>query len=180
METVEQTYARALEILSEFSIPEELLHVLGPDERPCKRIGEHSCSDGHYFGNNESFYRATYCVHFTRAFAEVTRIEVRQEFNADELRGRLKPHISLQKWSKTKVADDPIPFGYIKMVFTRTSHICSFESCKKEISEKSNALVHYADGVTTWQGYMGHYHPKCYEKACLVDGSLPSTTEETE
>ena len=93
METVEQTHDRTTAILKEFSIPEEMLRVLGPNERPLHHSGQRSYSDGHYYTHNvtkiSSYYRATYCVHATRSF-EVVSVEVRQDFDAEKLHNTLK------------------------------------------------------------------------------------------
>lgn len=145
METVQQAHERAAALLREFSVSDEVLRVLGLDERPRNRMGEFGRSDGRYYGNNQSYYRATYCVHATRRFERVTSVEVRQNFDADKLRGVLK-HVTdlgaMLARLAAREAENPTPFGYAKSVRTRKPHSCSLKSCAVEIPAESDVIVH--------------------------------------
>ena len=182
METVEQTRDRAIAILREFSVTDEVLRVLGPDERPLNRMKEFGHSDGRYHGNNQSYYRATYCVHASRRFERVTSVEVRQNFDTDKLRGVLK-HVTdmgtMLARLAAREAENPTPYGYTKIVRTRKPHPCSHKSCAVEIPAKSDVVVHSSgdQNQPSRYDYRRHFHPNCYEQARLEDRHLPPLAE---
>lgn len=182
METVEQTHDRAAAILREFSVTDEVLRVLGPDERPRNRMREFGHSDGRYHGNNQSYYRATYCVHASRRFENVTSVEVRQDFDGGRLRGVLKHVTDMGKTLArlaAREAENPTQFGYTKVVRTRKPHACSLKSCAVEIPAKSDVVVHSGGDPNepSRYDYRRHYHPNCYEQARLEDRHLPPVGE---
>jgi hypothetical protein len=181
METVEEARARATAILRKFSISEELLRVLDPDERPRKRAGERSKSDGRYYGNNRSFYQATYCVHVSHRSDKphwITGIEVRQDFNAKKLSVLLEIlTFTAQRIDKVDLKTLK-PFGHARVVRTRKPHPCAYENCAREIPAKSAAVTHTnrPPGEPFFDGYRRHFHRDCYELARAEVKYLPSVS----
>jgi len=93
METIEQAHARAVAILGEFSISPNVLRVLRLSECPLHcfvRNGQHF-SDGRFSKSRTgaALYRdATYLVFAVEFLVET--VYVRQDFDADKLRGALR------------------------------------------------------------------------------------------
>lgn len=182
VETAKQTRDRAAAILREFCISDEVLRVLDSNERPRNRMREHAHSDGRYYGNNQSYYRATYCVHASRRFERVTSVEVRQDFDAKKLREVLK-HVMHMGDTLAQLAareaENPTQYGYSKVVRTRKPHECSLKSCAAEIPAKSEVIVHSSGepNEPSRYDYRRYFHPNCYEQARLEDRHLPPVGE---
>jgi hypothetical protein len=111
METAKQAQERALKILEEFAISPKILKILKKDERPTALPGYENRSDGRTYTHNKtkitSYYHATYCIHGTRWWQEITSIEVRQDFDEKKFKETLEEVIRVGKtikkhWTKTK------------------------------------------------------------------------------
>ena len=90
METRRQALDRAAKLLKEFSLPESVLRLLDPNERPLGHRNHNEYSDGRYYGNNESYYRATYCVHTSQGFEQVVlSVEVSAKFQRRRITGNV-------------------------------------------------------------------------------------------
>ena len=182
METCKQALDRAATLLKEFSIPNGVLRVLDANERPMRHNGQHEYSDGRYYGNNNPYYRVTYCVHTSGGHKRVIlSVEVRQNFNADAFQATLAQVTDLIKClAQLSVEQITGPHGVAKLVRTRKSHSCFFEGCSNTEIPSGIEVVLYRSGhpeYPTRHDGRWYYHRECYKRVRLVKKHRPAISK---